>query len=966
MKNKIHVSILLPVLCAFLILTELVSFNVAPALADSSVSANTPEKSLFDNSVPDNSVEINPADTGMPLNKLDFLTDPDSLPVTEDDPAIDGTYEKGYDPEYYRMLPFQMAAMERMLRGNKMLSSLQPGSSWNYGFQNGVTEFRAPQDGVYKLEAWGAQGGNENGTYGGAGGYAYGYTKLKKGEAVYLCVGGVGSDQYGGYNGGGNGEHGKWDGGWLITSGGGGGCTSLTRTNRGTLENFDRFRNEVLLVAAGGGGSQRCGASQFFDYRIRDSIGCAGGGLSTAGYDALLLISVDRKDQPSHHGTPIEVNQTTGYAFGRGESTDRFNGAGGGGWYGGFGKANGDFIQCGGGGSSYIDGVPAFSFGTSQYTNGTVAGANGGNGSARVTFIAYLTTAARISEPSVRKIEGQMADVQVSVKGTQGYEWQKQSAERAELLQDDKWEKVETDGEHFRVDDTLSELSGTVTLHIKTQTQDHRNWYRLKAAGNGSQAVSEPAQLLVTPLEMDYLICEAKEKQFEAGSTIPMEQFTVKAVYNNPEVSKEISEDPELAKQLRFVLPGEELSEKLFCNHVTKEQEVKIRLLNEDITRDAQTTLEIQDTSAPKLQDVKTEKIIFVPKQQEKTIRIFCKAEDKSDGKLYYWVTDQSGRSRTAEQTENIISASFQQNEVIIVHVRDESGNESSMELPVNFIDTEPPVIRSVDQIPGTDWYDGEAIVTVTAEDKMSGLAPLAYSFDGGKNWQSSNRITLKDSAELSILVRDCAGQISSVKYQIERLRHGHAQETTQATEATAPTDQKDRENTEKADRLHKIAVLRPVFEKEETVTVEQPLLPRPRQLLSPAEANTSEQKIQILTKQKKDAMTPFQKGAAAAGAACGSAGISWFGFLIFFRKCQVFQLTGEIQEENFLCSKIIFRRKNAFLILFHGKTLKAGRYKIYVSRHFQKKNAGKRFVISCHSMEYETRIQNEMFFEIQ
>ena len=118
-----------------------------------------------------------------------------------------------------------------------------------YGFNGGIQVFTAPTSGIYKLEAYGAQGGAEWGTGGAAGGYAMGYKKMKQGESVYICVASAASGTSAGYNGGGGGYFGEWGGGERTSGAGGGGCTSITTTNRGVLRNFASNTDEVLLVA---------------------------------------------------------------------------------------------------------------------------------------------------------------------------------------------------------------------------------------------------------------------------------------------------------------------------------------------------------------------------------------------------------------------------------------------------------------------------------------------------------------------------------------------------------------------------------------------------------------------------------------------------------------------------------------------------------------------------------------------
>ena len=110
-----------------------------------------------------------------------------------------------------------------------------------------IQTFIAPIAGTFKLECWGAEGGNYiEGGAGGKGGFSTGCMVLSTGKQLYLCVGQNNTAQVdiGGsaaYNGGGRG------------SAPGGGCTHIATTNRGVLSNYASYNGEVLLVARGGG-----------------------------------------------------------------------------------------------------------------------------------------------------------------------------------------------------------------------------------------------------------------------------------------------------------------------------------------------------------------------------------------------------------------------------------------------------------------------------------------------------------------------------------------------------------------------------------------------------------------------------------------------------------------------------------------------------------------------------------------
>ena len=165
-----------------------------------------------------------------------------------------------------------------------------------FDFTNEEQSLIISKDGLYKLETWGAQGGNSVAAgakkeTGGYGGYSDGYVFLKKGDILYINVAGKGkngflhvNDSLGGYNGGG-------------------------------ISHWDKNDDE-----ASGGGYMGNGASH------------------------------------SDNQSSIGGTQESGYLFGLGapgvDLTAAPGGGGGGGYYGGTGGAS-DSVP-GGGGSGYI------------------------------------------------------------------------------------------------------------------------------------------------------------------------------------------------------------------------------------------------------------------------------------------------------------------------------------------------------------------------------------------------------------------------------------------------------------------------------------------------------------------------------------------------------------------------------------------------------------------------------------
>lgn len=120
-----------------------------------------------------------------------------------------------------------------------------------FDYTGGEQKFHVLLDGVYSIEAWGAQGGDYSGqSVGGFGAYSYVDVELKKGDILYVNVGGKGSprctgnqDCSGGYNGGAKAN---------SSVGGGGGATHVALKS-GTLRNVNIVY--VYIVAGGGGGA---------------------------------------------------------------------------------------------------------------------------------------------------------------------------------------------------------------------------------------------------------------------------------------------------------------------------------------------------------------------------------------------------------------------------------------------------------------------------------------------------------------------------------------------------------------------------------------------------------------------------------------------------------------------------------------------------------------------------------------
>jgi hypothetical protein len=281
----------------------------------------------------------------------------------------------------------------------------------------GCTAYTISQSGLYRLETWGAQGGNANIYQGGRGGYSVGEVRLEAGTIVHVCVGGAGAQASrtstapfpGGFNGGGGATRGDNGNGKETASGGG-----ATDIRIGINSLYAR-----AIVAGGGGGGVGANTTPL-GVGVTGGIGGGlNGGVNTSGYN------------PGNGGTQI-AGGTNAICVGTGSfgvagsacnvGLDNMSG-GGGGWFGG-----GSGLP-GGGGSGFI-------FTSASNTDATIVGGTflldsshylfnaqiidggsvmpapgggtqtgqGGNGYARITLLTYDVTIGGVGCESVQII----------------------------------------------------------------------------------------------------------------------------------------------------------------------------------------------------------------------------------------------------------------------------------------------------------------------------------------------------------------------------------------------------------------------------------------------------------------------------------------------------------------------------------------------------------------------------------
>lgn len=201
--------------------------------------------------------------------------------------------------------------------------------------------------GRYKLEVWGAQGGNANASYalGGRGGFASGVLKLLRETKLFVYVGqsgpvpaSVGISKPA-FNGGGYGNTSSTTSTYRVSSGGGASDIRI-----GTDSLFSR-----VIVAGAGGGSGYASSSQHCN-------GGFGGGKTGGDGKPYSTYTCQGYGGTQTEGGKNAYNTSGNYgSFGQGGNdvtASRAGAGGGGGWYGG-GASDGYF--CGaGGGSSFV------------------------------------------------------------------------------------------------------------------------------------------------------------------------------------------------------------------------------------------------------------------------------------------------------------------------------------------------------------------------------------------------------------------------------------------------------------------------------------------------------------------------------------------------------------------------------------------------------------------------------------
>lgn len=139
------------------------------------------------------------------------------------------------------------------------LCKYTPGDEWLFDYTGDEQDFIVPCDGEYKIELYGAQGGNyssSGGSFkGGKGSYTSGSINLLSKEKLYINVGGQGQNTAGGYNGGGNGGSYTTTNGLWTYPGGGGSTDIRYALNYDSISHSDKINSRIMVAAGGGGAS---------------------------------------------------------------------------------------------------------------------------------------------------------------------------------------------------------------------------------------------------------------------------------------------------------------------------------------------------------------------------------------------------------------------------------------------------------------------------------------------------------------------------------------------------------------------------------------------------------------------------------------------------------------------------------------------------------------------------------------
>lgn len=267
----------------------------------------------------------------------------------------------------------------------------------DYDFTNNYTSytnFRIPATGIYEFECWGAEGGHASGAVdgttleakGGKGGHAKVYKKMKKGQMLYVYLGGHpnGTNSNNVSNIGGNGNS------YASTKhfgAAGGGATYVSSTSVGIQGMSDQsryysnYKNEIIVIAGGGGGAG-ISATTYSNSTPKNNYEK---GPHNGGYAGGEKGEDGSSGSRGGHQTSESYYEYTGWGYiASPTSTSQTYSGGGSGWFAGDYGLNGN---SGAGGSSYVGNNPTFTYNGVRYKTVNESNKNEGHGKAHIRFV---------------------------------------------------------------------------------------------------------------------------------------------------------------------------------------------------------------------------------------------------------------------------------------------------------------------------------------------------------------------------------------------------------------------------------------------------------------------------------------------------------------------------------------------------------------------------------------------------
>ena len=239
----------------------------------------------------------------------------------------------------------------------------------DFDYLGSEQQFIVPQTGTYKIETWGASGGNIRNYNGGKGGYASGQIYLTSAKKLYFYIGGQGLEgkDDGGYNGGG--ELYKNENNYGSP---GGGATDV-RLQSGIWSNLQSLMSRIMIAAGGGGANDRNGGDQNYKYGAGN--GGAGGGLNGIDGESVDYLTNNGISTYNSHGQGIGAAQINGGSTITYDSDNNVVASVVTGFFGKYFYANNAWAQSGAGGGYYNGGVA--SHGSAGGGSSFISGHNG-------------------------------------------------------------------------------------------------------------------------------------------------------------------------------------------------------------------------------------------------------------------------------------------------------------------------------------------------------------------------------------------------------------------------------------------------------------------------------------------------------------------------------------------------------------------------------------------------------------